>query len=66
MRKAPRVTYEPKLTPEQLWEWANPGDAAHIGLSEEDKELRLTGETDKALWIRLWCGGPWGGPDNPR
>jgi hypothetical protein len=64
MRKAARATNEPKLTPEQLWELANAGDAAHIGLSEEDKEMRLPGETDKELWIRLWSGGPWGGPDN--
>jgi hypothetical protein len=61
MRKTSRVTYEPKLTPEQLWEWADASDAAQFGLSREDEELRA-GETDKELWIRLWCGGPWGGP----
>jgi hypothetical protein len=64
VRTAPRVTYQPHLTPEDLWEWANASDEAHIGLSEEDKELRLPGETDQELWIRLWSGGPWGGPDN--
>jgi hypothetical protein len=65
MRKTPRVTYEPKLTPEQLWEWADASDAAQFGLSQEDEKPRLPGETDKELWIRLWSGGLWGGPDKP-
>ena len=49
MRKAPRVTFEPKLTPEQLWEWANAGDAAHIGLSEEDKEPGVSASAVQSL-----------------
>jgi len=58
-----QCTYEVKLTPEQLQEWAYASESAHVGLSEEDKELRQPGESDEALWRRLWCGGPWGAPD---